>query len=234
MIWDYYGLAGCFAALLFYCPGADALSMGKNWNYIAFYKPYHVVSQFQNPSTAADEKMTLASFAFPEEVYPVGRLDYDSEGLLLLSNDGKFTSTLMEPRHGHTREYWAQVEGVPGQSTLQQLRAGVVIAGKLTLPAGAEIIKPEPSVPPRPVPIRFRKSIPTTWLKLILTEGRNRQVRRMTAAVGHPTLRLIRVAIGSLRLESLDLSCGEWCYLSPGQVQLALKKGSSLVIRGEN
>lgn len=197
--------------------------MDKNLSYIAFYKPYQVVSQFQNPSTASAVKVTLAEFAFPKNVYPVGRLDYDSEGLLLLSNDGRFTATLLEPRYGHPREYLAQVEGLPSEGALQKLRDGVIIDGRLTLPAQAEIIEDEPDLPPRSVPIRFRKSIPTCWLKLVLTEGRNRQVRRMTAAVGHPTLRLVRTAIGALYLESLRISVGEWLYLSPAQKQLALK-----------
>src|SRR5262249_30733076 len=140
---------------------------------------------------------TLAEFAFPKGVYPLGRLDADSEGLLLLSDERELNARLLHPSRGHTRTYWAQVERVPDRDALQQLERGVVVAGRKTLPGRAELLDPQREVPPREPPIRFRKNVPDAWIALELVEGKNHQVRRMTAAVGHPTLRLMRVRIGA-------------------------------------
>lgn len=148
----------------------------------------------------------------------VGRLDQDSEGLLLLTDDGALSHRLTDPRFAHARTYWAQVERVPDAAAIARLRGGVPLDGALTRRAEARLID-EPALPPRPVPIRARKSVPTAWLELTLTEGKNRQVRRMTAAVGHPTLRLVRVAIGGLRLLELDLAPGAWRDLGDGELR---------------
>ncbi|RYD53460.1 MAG: pseudouridine synthase [Sphingobacteriales bacterium] len=183
--------------------------MKTSYRYLLFHKPFEVLSQFSEDGN----KRTLAAF-FPDlqkDVYPVGRLDYDSEGLLLLTNDKRLTHRLLDPSQVHPRTYWVQVEGVPSEAALKQLRAGVGISinGKKhqTLPAGATLL-PEPIVPERNPPIRYRAAIPTSWIELTLTEGKNRQVRRMTAAVGFPTLRLIRVAIGNLQVGTLQP--GDW------------------------
>jgi 23S rRNA pseudouridine2457 synthase len=166
---------------------------------IVFNKPYDMVSQF---TPKAGHPCLKDSIDLPG-IYPVGRLDADSEGLLLLTEDGGLAHRLLEPRFAHPRTYWAQVERVPDEPALAKLRSGVVIEGKLTKPAKARLLAEEPALPPRPVPIRYRKNIPTAWIELVLTEGRNRQVRKMTAAVGHPTLRLVRVAIGAIELGAL-------------------------------
>jgi 23S rRNA pseudouridine2457 synthase len=189
--------------------------------YIAFNKPYEVLSQF----TLSDQsnKRTLAEFDFPADVYPVGRLDFDSEGLLLLSDDNSLNDALLNPERAHPRTYLAQVENIPNEQALKQLCDGVMIQGRRTLPAHAELLAIDPDLPPRPVPIRVRKAIPTAWIRLTLTEGRNRQVRRMTAAVGHPTLRLVRVAIGRLDLFRLGIAPGEWRILSHDEVMQALQ-----------
>lgn len=173
---------------------------------IAFHKPYGVLSQF-TPELGSSYR-TLADFDFPPEVYPIGRLDADSEGLLLLSNERSLTSTILDPTHEHPRTYWVQVEGIPTSDALARLQGGVEIGGYQTRPCSARILDPQPSVPPRIPPIRERKSIPTTWIELELTEGKNRQVRKMTAAVGYPTLRLIRVRIVGLSVTDVDL--GTW------------------------
>ncbi|MBI3723525.1 pseudouridine synthase [bacterium] len=175
---------------------------------IVLNKPYGVVSQFTEKAGHG----SLAKLISLPGVYPVGRLDHDSEGLLLLTNDGALAHRLTDPRFGHERSYWAQVERVPDASALERLRTGVVIEGRRTLPARARLLESEPDLPPRPVPIRFRKSVPTAWLELSLREGRNRQVRKMTAAVGHPTLRLVRVAFGPIRLGAL--APGAWRELT--------------------
>jgi len=145
----------------------------------------------------------LADFIDLPEVYGAGRLDRDSEGLLILSDDPGLRTLLTEPKHRVARTYWAQVEGVPDESALQRLRSGVVVKGTKTRPATARMLDHAPELPDRNPPIRVRKSVPDTWIELQLTEGRNRQVRRMTAAVGHPTLRLVRWAVGHVTLAGL-------------------------------
>ncbi|ESA33220.1 pseudouridine synthase [Leptolyngbya sp. Heron Island J] len=177
--------------------------------YLIFYKPYDVLSQFSNTENG---HTTLKSFISVPGVYPVGRLDRDSEGLLLLSDDGKLQHRLCHPQFRHPRTYWAQVERIPDPKSLIQLCQGVTIRGYTTLPAEATLLAAEPELPPRTPPIRFRKQVPTAWLQLTLREGRNRQVRRMTAAIGFPTLRLVRVSIGHLHLGNLQP--GEWRELT--------------------
>ena len=177
--------------------------------YLLFHKPYGVLSQFSG------EDHTLAGYVPVPDVYPVGRLDKDSEGLLLLTDDGPLQHRLSDPRFEHPRTYWAQVEGIPSQSALRQLSRGVRVQDYMTRPAKVSVLPAEPDLPPRDPPIRVRLSIPTSWLELTLTEGRNRQVRRMTAAVGLPTLRLIRVGIGPLKLDGL--APGEWRDLTPAE-----------------
>ena len=176
---------------------------------LAFHKPYGVLSQF-TPDGSANR--TLAAFGMPEGVYPIGRLDADSEGLLLLSDERELNERLLHPRHGHSRVYWAQVERIPSPESIAKLSRGVEIQGRRSLPGRAWLLDPQPTVPPRDPPIRFRKSVPDCWIGLDLVEGKNRQVRRMTAAVGHPTLRLIRVRIG--RYELGDLAPGTWKALT--------------------
>lgn len=169
---------------------------------VAFWKPYDVLSQFSDK--ADPPRPTLADYIDLPTVYGAGRLDRDSEGLLLLSEDTRLRAVLTEPRHKTPRTYWAQVEGEPDEAALRLLRQGVVVKGKKTLPAEARRLEYAPELPERSVPIRVRKSIPDCWIELKLTEGRNRQVRRMTAAVGHPTLRLVRSAVGSITLDGLS------------------------------
>jgi 23S rRNA pseudouridine2457 synthase len=171
---------------------------------VLFHKPYGVVSQF----TPLGAHKTLAEFGFPKGVYPCGRLDHDSEGLLILTDDAALAGRLTEPRRGAARTYWAQVERVPAPEALARLSRGVTLKDGRTRPCRASLLEAEPRLPEREPPIRFRKTVPTAWLELTLTEGRNRQVRRMTAAVGHPTLRLVRVSHGPFSLEGL--APGQW------------------------
>jgi len=180
------------------------------FHYILFNKPYGVLSQFSG------ERETLRKFVPVKNVYPVGRLDHDSEGLLLLTDDGPLQHRLSDPRFEHPRTYWVQVERVPCEEALRRLRQGVTIQGYQTRPARVHLLDVEPELPPRNPPIRFRKTVPTAWIEITLHEGRNRQVRRMTAAVGHSTLRLVRIAIGSLRLDAL--APGEWRDLTPAEI----------------
>jgi 23S rRNA pseudouridine2457 synthase len=168
---------------------------------IAFHKPFGVLSQFTSDGSAHD---TLAQYGFPKNVYPIGRLDALSEGLLLLSDERGINARLLDPKRGHVREYWVQVEGVPTCKELDDLAHGIVIRGRKTLPCRAWLLDTPPKFPPRNPPIRFRKTVPDTWIALALKEGKNHQVRRMTAAVGHPTLRLVRVRIGALLLGNLQ------------------------------
>jgi len=178
---------------------------------LAFNKPFDVLSQFtqEHPS-----HRTLAEFGFPPQVYPIGRLDRDSEGLLLLSDEAKWNDRLLNPRHAHPRTYHAQVEGIISDEALRKLRSGVDLKEFHTLPCLALRLETEPAHPPRNPPIRFRKNIPTSWIELTLTEGKNRQVRRMTAAVGFPTLRLVRVGLGDVKLAGLGLQAGQWRELA--------------------
>src|SRR5687768_500474 len=176
---------------------------------LAFHKPYGVVSQF---TPDGSRHGTLAAFHFPPRVYPLGRLDAESEGLLLLSDEPGLNHRLLDPRHGHRRTYWAQVERVPSPEALGLLRRGVLVGGRRSLPCRASLLDPAPPVPPRHPPIRFRATVPDCWIALQLIEGKNHQVRRMTAAIGHPTLRLIRAAIGGLQLGTL--AAGVWRELT--------------------
>lgn len=173
---------------------------------IALNKPYGVLSQFTEDLPG---QRTLAELGFPARVYPLGRLDMDSEGLLLLSDEGALNARLLDPKQSHWRRYFAQVEGAPTPEAIRQLNAGVMVQGRKTLPARCAILPEEPVFPPRDPPVRFRKNIPTSWISVELHEGRNRQVRRMTAAVGLPTLRLVRVGIGNFELPG-DLLPGAW------------------------
>ncbi len=210
---------------------------------IVFHKPFGVVSQFTSDGSV---NRTLAEFGFPGNVYSIGRLDADSEGLLLLSDEPEWNGRLLHPRQAHEREYWTQVEKIPSPDSLKKLEKGVVIQGRKTLPCRAWMLEPQPDVPivaadvsrlhhsgsqsglmsaatvinipPRHPPVRFRKTVPTCWIGLELIEGKNRQVRHMTAAIGHPTLRLIRVRIGGLKLGTL--AAGEWKLLGAEERRL--------------
>ncbi len=184
---------------------------------IAFHKPFGVVSQFQRE---APGRGTLADFGFPPRVYPIGRLDADSEGLLLLSDEPALNERLLHPRHAHAREYWVEVERVPTAAALRDLERGVVVQGRRTLPSRVRRLDPPPAIGPRVPPIRVRQSVPTCWIAIELVEGKNRQVRRMTAAIGHPTLRLIRVRIGAFEIG--DLASGKWRELSAPDRALVL------------
>ena len=176
---------------------------------IAFNKPYGVLCQFTDRSTPP--RPTLAGFGLPPGVYAAGRLDHDSEGLLLLTDDGGLAHRLTDPRHKQPKTYWVQVEGEPQPAQLDALRRGVELNDGPTRPARVQRID-APALWPRDPPVRFRKTVPDAWLEIAITEGRNRQVRRMTAAVGLPTLRLVRVAIGAHALDTL--APGEWRRLA--------------------
>lgn len=183
--------------------------MGKRFHYILFNKPYGVLCQF----TDREGRKTLADFGpFPPDVYPVGRLDMDSEGLVLLTNDERLKHALLKPQYGHARTYLVQVERIPTEEAIEQLHRGVVIEDRKTKPAEVRLLTHEPKIFPRSVPIRYRKNVPTAWLEITLREGRNRQVRKMTAAVGHPTLRLMRIGMEKLGLGTLQP--GEWQALT--------------------
>ncbi|MBI4809260.1 MAG: rRNA large subunit pseudouridine synthase E [Nitrosomonadales bacterium] len=171
---------------------------------LLFNKPYGVICQFSRDGMHP----TLADYIAVPDVYPAGRLDTDSEGLLLLTDDGKLQHHITDPKHKLPKTYWAQVEGVPDEAALERLRRGVLLKDGMTLPAEAQL-KDEPvGLWQRDPPVRFRKDIPTSWLQLTIREGRNRQVRRMTAAAGFPTLRLIRYAIGDWTLDGI--APGQW------------------------
>ncbi|HEV2454770.1 MAG TPA: pseudouridine synthase [Verrucomicrobiae bacterium] len=204
---------------------------------LAFNKPFGVLSQFTSDGS---RNRPLADFGFPKDVWPVGRLDADSEGLLLLSDEPDLNQKLLHPVRAHQREYWAQVERIPSPEKMKDLERGVLIQGRRTLPCKAWMLEPQPVpaddhrrpnlsvrpavIPPREPPIRFRKSVPECWIALELVEGKNRQVRKMTAAIGHPTLRLIRVRIGNFWIGGLAM--GEWKILSCGEYEQVL--GASL------
>jgi 23S rRNA pseudouridine2457 synthase len=180
----------------------------NRFRYLVLFKPYGVLTQFVD----AAGRVTLKDFVNVPGVYPVGRLDRDSEGLLLLTDDGGLAHRLTDPRYEHPRTYLVQVERVPSQEALESLQRGIVLRDGPTRPAEAVLLDEAPALPDRAVPIRFRKSVPTAWLRLVLREGRNRQVRRMTAAVGYPTLRLVRVGIGPIELAGLEP--GHWRELT--------------------
>lgn len=180
---------------------------------LALNKPYGVLSQF-TPEPGSRWR-TLADFGLPPGVYPLGRLDADSEGLLLLTDEPALNSRLLHPEHQHPREYWAQVERLPTPTALARLERGIDLGDFKTLPCQARLLDPTFTLPPRDPPIRFRKNVPDAWLSLALVEGKNRQVRRMTAAVGHPTLRLIRVRVGEFKLAALPP--GKWRELEAAE-----------------
>jgi len=179
---------------------------------IAFNKPYGVLPCFTDPGG----RPTLADCIDLPGVYAAGRLDQDSEGLMILTSDGALAHRITDPQHKLTKVYLAQVERMPSKDALEQLRNGVVLRGRRTRPATVRVLSETPSVPDRPVPIRFRKNVPTAWIEITLCEGMNRQVRRMTAAVGNPTLRLIRIAVGPIALG--ELHPGQWRGVTPDEV----------------
>jgi 23S rRNA pseudouridine2457 synthase len=174
---------------------------------ILFNKPYGVLPQFTDKGTEGSPRPTLSAFIDVPNVYPAGRLDMDSEGLMLLTDDGRLQAQIADPRHKMPKSYLVQVEGAVGDDALQKLRSGLKLNDGMTLPALAEAIEP-PALWPRDPPIRVRKTVPDSWIRLTLREGRNRQVRRMTAAVGHPTLRLVRWSVGDWSVEGLPP--GKW------------------------
>ena len=179
---------------------------------IAFHKPYGVLSQF---TPDGSPNRTLAEFGFPKDTYPLGRLDANSEGLLLLSDEPYLNKRLLTPEHAHSRTYWAQVERIPTPEALATMQRGVDLGDYTTLPCRAWMLDPQPLMPPRNPPIRVRKNVPDCWIALALVEGKNHQVRKMTASIGHATLRLIRVRIGEFDLGGLQP--GNWRELSSGE-----------------
>ena len=183
------------------------------FEYIVFNKPYGVMTSF----TDALNRATLADYISIPGVYAAGRLDRDSEGLLLLTSDGKLVNLLTDPKHKMPKTYLVQVERIPDGESVNSLREGVLIQGKRTKPANVELLEHGPDLWERGIPIRFRKSVPTAWLHVTISEGMNRQIRRMTAAVGHPTLRLVRMAIGPIQVGSLQP--GEWRRLEHAELQ---------------
>ena len=189
---------------------------------VAFFKPYGVLSQF-TPEEGSRWR-SLADFDLPKGVYPVGRLDADSEGFLLLTAEPGFNHSFLDPSRGHVREYWAQVEGIPDDASIRRLSEGVMLDNRKTLPATVRRLKSGSSLPHRDPPIRVRKTVPDSWISIELSEGKNRQVRRMTAAVGHPTLRLVRVRMGGLELMSLGLTPGKWRLLTEKERALVLAR----------
>ncbi len=194
------------------------------YQYILFYKPFQVLSQFSEEGS----KKTLADFlkGIQKNIYPVGRLDFDSEGLLLLTNDTALNQKLLQPKFAHQKTYFVQVEGTPKDDDIAALRKGVSIAvnGKKhqTLPAIVRLIDEPKNLPERNPPVRFRKNIPTAWMAITIGEGKNRQVRKMTATIGFPTLRLIRMSIGNL--EIANMQPGEFRFLNEAELQLLFQK----------
>jgi len=170
---------------------------------ILFNKPFNVLSQFTDRSLEASGRETLSHYVPVPHVYPAGRLDRDSEGLLLLTDDGKLQAQIADPKHKMAKTYWVQVEGAPQEDALQSLRRGVRLKDGVTQPAKARLIEEPMGLWPRNPPIRVRKSVPDSWIEMVIREGKNRQIRRMAAAVGHPCLRLIRAQIGDWRLGDL-------------------------------
>lgn len=196
----------------------------STYRYLMLNKPFDVLSQFSGENPAE----TLKGYVEVPDVYPVGRLDKDSEGLLLLTDDGGLAHRLTDPRYEHPKTYMVQVERIPDEAAVEALCRGVVIEGKRTLPAEFELLSEPPDLPERSRPVRFRKNVPTAWLRVVLREGRNRQIRKMTASVGYPTLRIFRVGLGPLQLG--DLPVGAWRDLTPEEVaslrRLAIEKRS--------
>ncbi len=182
---------------------------------LALHKPYGVLARFTPDGSAW---RTLAEFGLPSDVWPIGRLDADSEGLLLLSSDKSLVDRLLSPRHKASKTYWVQIERIPDDDALGALRAGVILDAQRTLPARVKRIE-EPVLPARDPPVRFRKTVADCWIELQIVEGKNRQVRRMTAAVGHPTLRLVRVAVGAVALG--DLAPGAFRTVSDDELAFA-------------
>lgn len=180
--------------------------------YIIFNKPYDVLSQF----TPEDGAKALDSFGLPKDVYPAGRLDKDSEGLLLLTDDGPLIEKLLNPKNEKPKTYWVLVERVPTEEELQKMRDGLKIEDYTTRPCQVKILEPQPDVPPRDPPVRFRKTVQDIWIEVRIVEGKNRQVRKMTAAIGHPTLRLIRMKIANLDLSGL--APGEWMEIPKSEI----------------
>jgi 23S rRNA pseudouridine2457 synthase len=186
---------------------------GMSIRAIAFHKPYGVLPCF----TDLEGRPTLADYITVPRVYAAGRLDQDSEGLMILTSNGALAHRITDPQHKLPKVYLVQVERIPDEPAIERLCAGVLLGGKRTRPAQVRLLDTEPPLPERPVPIRFRKNVPTAWLEITIHEGLNRQVRRMTAAVGHPTLRLVRIAIGPVRLG--DLNLGEWRALEEDEIK---------------
>lgn len=185
----------------------------SEFKYLLFYKPYDVLCQF----SPEGKHRTLAEFIDLKNIYPVGRLDADSEGLLLITDDNRLKHRLTEPKFNSQKTYAVQVEGKPEENDLDKLRKGILLREFQTKPAKVNFFANEPNFPPREKPIRFRKSIPVSWIEITITEGKNRQIRRMTAAIGFPTLRLIRTKIKSLSIEGLNV--GEYRFLSQPEVK---------------
>jgi len=180
--------------------------------YIIFYKPYGVLSQF----TPEDGARSLAEFNLPKDIYAAGRLDKDSEGLLLLTDDGPLIDKLLHPRNDKTKTYWVLVERIPTDEELAKMRQGLTIEDYVTKPCQVKILDPQPDIPPRDPPVRLRKIVQDIWIEIQISEGKNRQVRKMTAAIGHPTLRLIRMRLGNLELGKL--TPGEWKEINKAEV----------------
>lgn len=183
----------------------------KKYTYVAFNKPYGVLCQF----TGEPGDKTLRDFNLPKDIYAAGRLDKDSEGLMILTDDGVFNQQLTHPDSNKEKTYYVQVENIPSTQSLEAMRSGLEMKDYQAKPCEVEIMK-DFSTSPRVPPIRERKSIPTSWLKIILSEGKNRQVRKMTAKIGHPTLRLIRYQIGNINIDSL--APGEWVQVERNQI----------------
>ena len=189
--------------------------------YILFYKPYGVLCQFSDRSSE-NKRPTLKDYIPIPEIYPVGRLDLDSEGLLLLTDNGQLQHRLAHPKFAHPRTYYVQVERIPDEGALNRLRNGITIKNYRTRKAKVRLLPEDPNLPPRIPPIRDRKTVPTCWLEITLTEGHNRQVRRMTAAVGFPTLRLVRIAMGnnSQQINLIGLLPGQWRKLTAKEIKM--------------
>jgi 23S rRNA pseudouridine2457 synthase len=185
--------------------------------YILFHKPYGVLSQF----TPEDGSKSLGEFGLPKDVYPAGRLDKDSEGLLLLTDDGPLIEKLLNPQNEKPKTYWVLVERIPTDDELQRMRDGLKIEDYVTRPCQVKILDPQPEIPPRDPPVRVRKTVQDIWIEVQIIEGKNRQVRKMTAAIGHPTLRLIRKKIANLDLGELAL--GAYSEITKDQIVLNLK-----------